>query len=651
MFRPQRMQRVHLQVLREDAPKAALLLADCGVFDPQPDKGVDAQLPELLSVRYRELYESAHTRLEKLCEAYHLAPEAGEPELRVIQESELAQADDRLGELWRAASDTQEGLRRLEDQRRELEQLLETLQKFSALDVDLGHLQRRKRFLDVRVGTVPEANLPRLTQAVSLAGYVITVFLVSAGTAYVVVAGPSAQQEGELNQVLEAAGFRAVNIPEEFTDHPTEVARDLRQRLQEIITQRQTMQAGLQRAARESEVELQALHGVLVLAAPYARLADVLRGRGGLALFSGWVPSQQLLRLQLKLEEGLVHPFVLHARDPFPEESEQVPSTISHHRWLWPFVQLVRNYGVPGYNEFDPTLLFTVSFLVMFGMMFGDLGQGAMIAVAGLLLPRRWRRLRPAFLSAGISSMLFGWLYGSVFGGRALAGTVVDCAALRSAAHVGRGLLLRCRLYSAGDADHHRQPGGAGDVARCPVRRSGSGGGGDLPGRSLRWQPLVSPAAAARLARAAGADSPGGGDGLLRLSQSGGLRRTSAGGGDGGVRDAARLRRQYALFFAPRRLQSQSRRVGGGGLHPGGHDGRSGVLDYRGDRQRRHHGAGRGYRGDPGIAPGVLRGILTVLYRDGARVSTVAAGANDGAEDAVEAARTAFSLITRARKG
>lgn len=416
MFRPQRMQRVHLQVLREDAPKAALLLADCGVFDPQPDKGVDAQLPELLSVRYRELYESAHTRLEKLCEAYHLAPEAGEPELRVIQESELAQADERLGELWRAASDTQEGLRRLEDQRRELEQLLETLQKFSALDVDLGHLQRRKRFLDVRVGTVPEANLPRLTQAVSLAGYVITVFLVSAGTAYVVVAGPSAQQEGELNQVLEAAGFRAVNIPEEFTDHPTEVARDLRQRLQEIITQRQTMQAGLQRAARESEVELQALHGVLVLAAPYARLADVLRGRGGLALFSGWVPSQQLLRLQLKLEEGLVHPFVLHARDPFPEESEQVPSTISHHRWLWPFVQLVRNYGVPGYNEFDPTLLFTVSFLVMFGMMFGDLGQGAMIAVAGLLLPRRWRRLRPAFLGAGISSMLFGWLYGSVFG-------------------------------------------------------------------------------------------------------------------------------------------------------------------------------------------------------------------------------------------
>ncbi|GAB4354294.1 MAG: V-type ATPase 116kDa subunit family protein [Gammaproteobacteria bacterium] len=416
MFRPVPMQRVYLQVLREDAHRAALILAESGCFDPQPSSALEADLPESPGIDYRERFESAHVRLQKLCDFYEVEPELGTLELRVVEQPELEEADRRLGELWREASDMEEQLRRLDEERREVAQLRDTLKKFSGLDVDLGHLQRRKRFLNVQVGTVPEANLSRLTRAVELAGQVLTPFLVSEGVAYVVVAGPMPGDDSELARLLDAAGFRPVNIPEEFRDHPAEVERELRERAEELDRRRQAL---LERKASEAERiagELTRFHRLLTLAAPYAKLADAMRGRGGLTLFSGWVPSSQLLKLRLKLEEGLRYPFFLHARDPFPEEREKVPSTTPYPAWLWPFVSLVRNYGIPRYGEFDPTWLFTLSFLVMFGMMFGDVGQGAVIAVAGFFVPRRWRRIRPAFWGAGSASMVFGFLYGSVFG-------------------------------------------------------------------------------------------------------------------------------------------------------------------------------------------------------------------------------------------
>jgi len=76
----------------------------------------------------------------------------------------------------------------------------------------------------------------------------------------------------------------------------------------------------------------------------------------------------------------------------------------------------VLNYGVPRYGEIDPTVLFAVSFVLMFGMMFGDVGHGLTIALAGLLLRRRLGQFAALAIAIGASSTVFGLLYGSVFG-------------------------------------------------------------------------------------------------------------------------------------------------------------------------------------------------------------------------------------------
>ncbi|OGN55924.1 MAG: hypothetical protein A2098_01255 [Chlamydiae bacterium GWF2_49_8] len=207
-----------------------------------------------------------------------------------------------------------------------------------------------------------------------------------------------------------------MDIPAEFRGRPDEVRRELGERMAQLKKQQERENARRrEELARDRLRErLIAAAHLLARAAPYAELAELMRGRGSLATVSGWIPEERLPQLQRMLEKNLGNRYALHARDPHPDE--QAPSAIRHHRWLQPFARLVLNYGVPRYGEIDPTVLFAISFVLMFGMMFGDVGHGIVIALAGILLRRRIRKFAPLAVAIGASSTLFGLLYGSVFG-------------------------------------------------------------------------------------------------------------------------------------------------------------------------------------------------------------------------------------------
>lgn len=74
-------------------------------------------------------------------------------------------------------------------------------------------------------------------------------------------------------------------------------------------------------------------------------------------------------------------------------------------------------YGVPGYGEFDPTLIVALTYSLFFGIMFGDLGQGICVSIIGALA---WKlkklELGKILVPIGIFSAIFGVVYDSVFG-------------------------------------------------------------------------------------------------------------------------------------------------------------------------------------------------------------------------------------------
>jgi V/A-type H+-transporting ATPase subunit I len=70
--------------------------------------------------------------------------------------------------------------------------------------------------------------------------------------------------------------------------------------------------------------------------------------------------------------------------------------------------------GTPGRNESDPSQILAVIASLIFGFMFGDVGQGAIVFIAGLVLGRRVPLTR-MLIPGGLMAMLFGALFGSVF--------------------------------------------------------------------------------------------------------------------------------------------------------------------------------------------------------------------------------------------
>jgi len=418
MFKPLPMLRIDLSLIKDDAPSAALLLANFAGFAPEITEIVPENLPELPGESYRRIYNENKSRLDKIFDHYGLAaPETVDKPMQSVSLEQLNELGGWLKQVWQRCSEDQERTRQLQEDRRHAAGLLRALDQFMDINIDLTRLQKKGELLDVRVGSLPLANIRRFEEALHLAGYVAIRFFTSAELIHLVIAGATGQA-GDIERVLQAAGWHPTDIPAEFHGHPVEVRKELTARMKHLEEQylHEEQLRNAQVAEPEFHTQLTDAAQTLMRAAPYAELAKLMRGRGELVTVSGWVPGHELPHLQEMLQQSLPGRFMLRWREPRDDERLLVPSLISHARWLRPFASLVLNYGVPRYGEVDPTILFAVSFVLMFGMMFGDLGHGLVIVTAALLLRKRLGQYTPLVVAVGAVSALFGVCYGSIFG-------------------------------------------------------------------------------------------------------------------------------------------------------------------------------------------------------------------------------------------
>lgn len=93
------------------------------------------------------------------------------------------------------------------------------------------------------------------------------------------------------------------------------------------------------------------------------------------------------------------------------------PTKLKNPKIFKPFEMFIRMYGLPNYQEFDPTIFVAITYSIIFGAMFGDVGQGLCLFVGGMLL-YKLKKLNLAAIvgSCGIFSTIFGFCFGSVFG-------------------------------------------------------------------------------------------------------------------------------------------------------------------------------------------------------------------------------------------
>jgi V/A-type H+-transporting ATPase subunit I len=130
------------------------------------------------------------------------------------------------------------------------------------------------------------------------------------------------------------------------------------------------------------------------------------------AWVSGWTsdPDGGALRAALAAREARA----LLRFPPAPRDREP-PMVLHNPRWARPFELFGRLLGMPGRYEADPSRVLAFIAPLMFGYMFGDVGQGLVLVACGWTIRRRWAAGR-LIIAAGIGANIGGVLFGSVFG-------------------------------------------------------------------------------------------------------------------------------------------------------------------------------------------------------------------------------------------
>lgn len=135
-------------------------------------------------------------------------------------------------------------------------------------------------------------------------------------------------------------------------------------------------------------------------------------GEHKLCHVTGWTTCADPQRLRTALHDAGIQALV---RFPDPPADADVPVALLNAWWARPFQPLLRMWGTPGISEVDPSGLLAVVVPLLFGYMFPDVGHGLILALFAAIVGKRWPQIR-FLIPCGISAMVFGLVFGDVFG-------------------------------------------------------------------------------------------------------------------------------------------------------------------------------------------------------------------------------------------
>lgn len=293
----------------------------------------------------------------------------------------------------------------------------ERVRRLAAVDLDVGRLAPLSRIV-LRLGMGNPEDLATIASLLSPAPFAVVPLEGDGGLAAIAVTAPDRER---LDAALRVAHFTPFTIPSDPSSLEAAViereAREAGERLRELSESLESMKT--RTLAEIAELWRRAQVGLMLLEAQMHFAAA-----GRFVVISGWVPEESADRLKRAILEKTAGRAIIEIDRPedLPEVSTgalRVPILHRNPILLRPFQKLVQLYGTPSYREIQPTAFFAVSFLAMFGLMFGDVGHGLVLCLAGYCLFRyipRYLDYGILLMEGGVAATAFGFLYGSFFG-------------------------------------------------------------------------------------------------------------------------------------------------------------------------------------------------------------------------------------------
>jgi V/A-type H+-transporting ATPase subunit I len=312
-------------------------------------------------------------------------------------------------------------------EKRKVEETLAEAKAFANLSAPFSDLDQLS-YLTLRVGRLDPVRQEDLRERLGDRAVIIPLGQgEEGGPGDRILAAASRKGRFALDSELKKMSFTPIAVPEGYQGVPGELLSGLEERLQKADMDLVEIGREKELMRRELGPSLRRLTGSYLMAAAVEELKVKLTATKNVYLLSGWTPRDEVASVVDDLERLTGGRVAVRTYNPdemegVKEGKEKVPVSLKHGAFVKGFEGVVFSYGAPLYGTVDPTPFVAFFFTVLFGIMFGDLGQGFVLFLAGFLAARRgiksfapFRKYASPLVAVGISSMIMGLLNGAVF--------------------------------------------------------------------------------------------------------------------------------------------------------------------------------------------------------------------------------------------
>jgi len=417
---------------KELAREVILAVEEFGNFE-FIDFTQQARIEEIEKSREEKTIYAAIERVESLVKALDLNPELEKETPIAINERNL---DEIIAFVENVVHSIEPELDTIDDKMDKIrvdlkreQNALRSASSLRVLEIDV-ELIGESEFTYTTVGIIPTSEIPEIRW--NLQGLTGDTFSLSTtpskeGKSVCSVTVPIEQKE-TTQRVLKATGFDSLEVPEGFRGEPRIIAENAENHIRDLEAELENLEREKEMIAREWRKKVLASREVLLAERNRIEAKKYFVYTENAAKVWGWVPRSTQDELREVLDNRLGSSYELSFEEPDPE-AHAVPISLANPEIMKPAQEIVTSYDTPSQHDIDPTKIVFLSFPIIFGLIFADLGQGFLVLLIGLAA--WWTKRKNmdvgdilgylqtgcyGLIMMGLSAMVGGLLFGSVFG-------------------------------------------------------------------------------------------------------------------------------------------------------------------------------------------------------------------------------------------
>lgn len=242
-------------------------------------------------------------------------------------------------------------------------------------------------------------------------------------TAVIVVFGK--KYSDAVHKFLAMENVNQIRLPSEFQDMPFDVAYEqLKQRRAELPTHLEKVKQELADMSAKWYSELATIRDVLVDKIEEISAIPKFGQTEYAFVVTGWLPASEVKDLRRAIVERFGTDVIVNQLEIDEREFEETPVALKNPKWVEPasFAMSYLMGGKPKYGTIDPSIIWAISYPLIFGMIVGDIGYGAIMLAIILWMRFKFKDKNAVQLATGLlgpaatAAILFGFFYGEFFG-------------------------------------------------------------------------------------------------------------------------------------------------------------------------------------------------------------------------------------------